>query len=374
MTDNIRIPLDAPNIGELEKEYVTRAIESGYVSTAGPLIGEFEERFAACVGARYAVATVNGTSAIHLALRLLGIGPGDEVIVPALTFVGTVNPVVYVGATPVAVDVDPLTWNIGVEALEQAITERTRAVIPVHLYGNPADMTAVGETARRYGLYIIEDAAEALGAAYQNRHVGTFGDVGVFSFNGNKVITAGGGGMLVTKDPALAERARLLVNQGRAPGITEFEHQEIGYNYRLTNLQAALGLAQMERLPEFLAVKGRNAALYRELLAGEAGLVWQRELGDARSSWWLFSVLVDAEQHGGDRVTVADKLRAAGVQARPLFKPLTQQSPYRKLGWRACPVAESLHARGISLPSASFLREDDIRETCRLLKTVGEGR
>ncbi|MEW6181619.1 MAG: LegC family aminotransferase [Bacillota bacterium] len=368
MTDSaIRIPLDAPNIGELEKEYVMRALDSGYVSSVGPLITEFEERFRAYTGARHAVATVNGTSAIHLALRLLGVGPGDEVIVPALTFISTVNPVVYVGATPVVVDVDPRTWNIDVSGLERAITTRTRAVILVHLYGNPVDMTGVMKVARRHGLRVIEDAAEALGATFEGCHVGTFGDVGVFSFNGNKVITTGGGGMLVTGDPGIAERARLLVNQGRAAGIIEYEHREIGYNYRLTNLQAALGLAQLERLPEFLAAKRLNAAVYRELLRGQPGLERQHEVKDAESNWWLFSVLIDPERFGEGRISTAERLRASGVQVRPLFMPIHRQPPYIEYACTGCPVAESLHERGLNLPSASFLKEEDVRETCRLL-------
>jgi perosamine synthetase len=369
----IWIPLDAPNIGDLEKEYVTRAVASGYVSTVGPLVAEFEERFAAYVGAQYAVATVNGTSAIHLALRLLGIGPGDEVIVPALTFVGTVNPVVYAGATPVAVDVDPQTWNISVNALEKAVTERTRAVIPVHLYGNPADMTAVGEIARRYGLYIIEDAAEALGATFRDRHVGTLGDLGVFSFNGNKVMTTGGGGMLVTDDRDMAARARLLVNQGRASGMIEYEHQEIGYNYRLTNLQAALGLAQMERLPEFLVVKRRNAALYRQELQGVPGLQWQTELEGAKSNWWLFSILIDGQEYGMEKGAVAERLLAAGVQVRPLFRPLACQPAYTQYGFKKCAVSELLFSKGLNLPSATSLTEEDVLEVCRFLNGKAGG-
>lgn len=364
---SIRIPLDAPNIGELEKQYVLRALESGYVSSVGPLVGEFEERFAAYVGARYAVATVNGTAAIHLALRLLEIGPGDEVIVPSLTFIATANPVVYLGATPVVVDVDPLTWNIDPGEVERAVTGRTRAVIPVHLYGNPADMSRLMDIARRHGLYVIEDAAEALGALYDGRHVGTFGDIGVFSFNGNKVITAGGGGMLVTNDPDLAARARLLVNQGRSIETLEYEHCEIGYNYRLTNLQAALGLAQMERLEQFLNAKRRNAAFYRELLQGVPGLDWQQELPGGRSSWWMFSILIDPGIYGRDRHAVADELRAAGIQVRPLFLPLTRQPVYAGYGLKACPAAEFLHWRGLNLPSTSFLTEEDVRYVCQVL-------
>ncbi|MEW6423863.1 MAG: LegC family aminotransferase [Bacillota bacterium] len=364
---SIRIPLDAPNIGELEKQYVFRALESGYVSSVGPLVSEFEERFAAFVGVRYALATVNGTAAIHLALRLLGIGPGDEVIVPALTFIATANPVVYAGATPVVVDVDPLTWNIDPDEVERAVTGRTRAVIPVHLYGNPADMSRLMDVARRHGLYVIEDAAEALGAMYDGRHVGTFGDIGVFSFNGNKVITTGGGGMLVTNDPELAARARLLINQGRALGAMEYEHLEIGYNFRLTNIQAALGLAQLERLSEFLSTKRRNAALYRKLLQEKPGLTWQHELREANSNWWLFSVLINAEIFGVDRYAVMERLIEAGVQTRPLFLPLTKQPAYKHYRLKKCKVAESLHENGLNLPSATFLKDKDIYTVCQLL-------
>lgn len=364
---SIRIPLDVPNIGELEKEYVLGALESGYVSSIGPLVSEFEERFAAFVGARYAVATVNGTAAIHLALRLLGIGPGDEVIVPALTFIATANPVVYVGATPVIVDVDPLTWNIDPTEVGKAITDRTRAIIPVHLYGNPADMSRLMDVARRYGLYVIEDAAEALGATYQGQHVGTFGDIGVFSFNGNKVITTGGGGMLVTNNPELAARARLLVNQGRNSETAEYEHLEVGYNYRLTNIQAALGLAQMERLGEFLHVKRRNAALYCELLQNVPGLKWQQETSQGKSSWWMFSIIIEPAMFGQDRYVLAEKLRKAGIQVRPLFLPLSRQPAYAGYKLKSCPAAELLHERGLNLPSASFLREEDIQYVCQVI-------
>ncbi|MDI6710303.1 MAG: LegC family aminotransferase [Bacillota bacterium] len=368
MDSQIRIPLDWPNIGELEKRYVLEALDSGFVSSAGPLVAEFERRFSRYVGAKHAVATVNGTAGLHLALRLLGIGPGDEVIVPALTFIATVNPVIYAGATPVVVDVDPRTWNIDPRAVERAITPRTRAIIPVHLYGNPADMVALREIAQGHGIHLIEDATEALGSTIGDRHVGTFGEMGIFSFNGNKVITTGGGGMLVTNDAALAERARLLVNQGRAAGSLEYEHQEIGYNYRLTNLQAALGLAQLERLPAFLDTKRHNAALYRELLRDVPGLAWQEEQREAKSNWWLFSILLDEKEYGEGRRSLMERLLSRGIQVRPLFLPLHRQPCYRGYTFDRCPVAEELHGRGINLPSASFLTTRDVREVCDALK------
>ncbi|WP_025774180.1 LegC family aminotransferase [Neomoorella thermoacetica] len=360
----IKIPLDWPNISELERDYILKALASGYVSSAGPLVREFEQRFAAYLGISHAVAVVNGTAGLHLALKLLGIGPGDEVIVPALTFIATVNPVVYVGARPVAVDVDPRTWNIDPAAIEKAITKHTRAIIPVHLYGNPADMDAILGLAREYGLYVIEDATEALGSTYKGKKTGTFGHIGVFSFNGNKIITTGGGGMLVTEDPELARRARILVNQGREPGETEYEHKEIGFNYRLTNLQAALGLAQLERLPEFLAAKRRNAAIYRRELQGIPGVDWQQELPGTESNWWLFSILIIAEKYGESREALMARLSGRGIQFRPLFKPIPLQPCYSHYSFPPCPVAVNLYAEGINLPSASFLEKDDIMAVC----------
>jgi len=360
----IKIPLDWPDLGELEKEYILKALGSGYVSSAGPLIREFEQRFAAYLGISHAVAVVNGTAGLHLALKLLGIGPGDEVIVPALTFIATVNPVVYVGARPVVVDVDPCTWNIDPGEVEKAITKHTRAIIPVHLYGNPADMGAILGLAQKYGLYVIEDATEALGSTYKGKKAGTCGHIGVFSFNGNKIITTGGGGMLVTEDPELARRARILVNQGRELGETEYEHAEIGFNYRLTNLQAALGLAQLERLPEFLAARRRNAAIYRRELRSISGIDWQEEAPGAESNWWLFSITIDEEEYGMGRQELMKRLHAQGIQVRPLFKPILLQPCYKPYSFSPCPVAENLYAGGINLPSASFLKHDDIMAVC----------
>ncbi|MCR4419336.1 MAG: LegC family aminotransferase [Clostridia bacterium] len=364
----VRVPLDWPNLGEAEKRYVTAALESGYVSSAGPLVREFEERFAAYLGVRFAVSTVNGTAALNLALRILDIGPDDEVIVPALTFVATVNPVLYVGASPLVVDVDPQTWNLDPKAVARAITARTKAIIPVHLYGNPVDMEPLMRQAKDHNLYVIEDATEALGATYGGRMAGTLGDVGVFSFNGNKIITTGGGGMLVTNNPHLARRARILVNQGRDPEETEYSHEEIGYNYKLTNLQAALGLAQLERLPEFLATKRRNATIYRRELGGIEGLCWQQETPGAESNWWLFSVWLDERRFGEDRRSVMGRLGRHGVQVRPLFKPIPEQPCYVGFSFPSCPVANRIYEGGLSLPSASFLTPEEVAYVCSVLK------
>ncbi|MGE5582417.1 MAG: aminotransferase class I/II-fold pyridoxal phosphate-dependent enzyme, partial [Bacillota bacterium] len=280
------IQLDAPNLGELEKEYLLKAVESGYVSTAGPFVPEFEARFASYLKAGACVAVQSGTAALHMALYELGIKEGDEVIVPAITFVASVNPVTYVGATPVLVDIDPDTWNIDPDKIEKTITPRTKAIIPVHLYGFPCDMDAIMDIANRHGLYVIEDATESLGATYKGRYTGTIGHIGCFSFNGNKVITTGGGGMIATNNLKQAEHIKFLVNQAR-DASKGYYHPEIGFNYRMTNLEAALGLAQFERLSEFLRKKREFYQIYQETFAGVDSVKEQEALGDTQTSAWL---------------------------------------------------------------------------------------
>ncbi len=250
----MNIELDAPNLGEKEKEYLMKCIDSSYVSTYGSFVPEFEEKFAKYLRAKRAVSTQSGTAAIHIALYELGIGSGDEVVVPVLTFVATVNPVMYVGATPVFVDVDPETWNIDPEEIKKVITPRVKAVIPVHLYGNPANMEEIMYISEKYGIPVIEDATESLGAKFRGKFTGTFGKFGCFSFNGSKIITTGGGGMVVTNDEKAADHIKFLINQARDPS-KGYYHPEIGFNYRMTNLETSLGLAQFERLDEFLRKK-----------------------------------------------------------------------------------------------------------------------
>jgi len=362
--NEIKIPLDWPNIGELEKKYLLEAIDSGFVSSSGPLIAEFESRFGAFVSAKHAVAVSSGTCGLHLALRLLEIGPGDEVIVPSLTFVATVNPVTYVGATPVVVDVTPDTWTLDPVKIKDALTPRTKAIIPVHLYGNPAHLNSICDLANSHGLYVIEDAAESLGATFCGKMTGTFGHIGVFSFNGNKVITTGSGGMIVTADSKIAERARLLVNQGREREQIEYLHSEIGYNYRLTNLQAALGLAQLERLPQFLKAKKNISNMYHQLLGSLPGLKFQKELQDARSSWWLSSILIDPEKFGEEKTALMKRLVSQGIQVRPFFIPMHRQPCFSEMGLQKNSIADELYNRGINLPSATFLTEESIRKVC----------
>ena len=353
----MRIELDAPNLGKLEKDYLAKAIDSGYISTYGPFVPEFEEKFACYLGAKRAVSTQSGTAAIHVSLHELGIGPGDEVIVPVLTFVATVNPVMYVGATPVFVDVDPKTWNIDPSRIKKAITPRTKAIIPVHLYGSPANMEEIMYISQKYGIPVIEDATESLGAKFKGKYTGTFGKFGCFSFNGNKIITTGGGGMVVTNDEKAADHIKFLVNQAR-DASSGYHHSEVGFNYRMTNLEAALGLAQFERLGEFLEKKRRFNEIYREVLNGL--VEFQEEYEGAESSWWLTSIkLPDNIQLSVEGLQ--RKLKEAGIPTRRIFMPIVEFPPYRSFKKGDYENAYKIYRRGLNLPSSTLNDIDDIR-------------
>ena len=363
------IPLAVPNIGSLEVEYVTRAVESGYVSSVGPFVTEFEQAFAQCVGARYAVACATGTAALHVGLLVLGVRPGDDVLCSDFTFVGSVNPIAYTGATPVFVDSEPRTWNIDPELVVGEIEGRAArgermpaAVEVVHALGQPADMTSILEVCERHGVPVLEDAAESLGAGWSGgalagRVTGAVGRVGAFSFNGNKIATTGGGGMLVTNDEDLARRARHLTTQAKVPDVG-YLHDEVGYNYRLTNIAAALGIAQLSRLDEFVARKREIAARYDEALAG-VGLVLPPRVPGMDATYWLYSVLVP-EGHDGGRNGVLEHLTARGVGARSLWRPLHAQPPFRDVRVVGSGrTSEELFVRGLSLPCATELTDDD---------------
>src|SRR3989338_7221549 len=320
-----QVYLDAPNVGELEKKYIAKAIDSGYVSTIGPWVREFEDKFADYLCTKIAVSTQSGTASIHIALHELKVGKDDEVIVPALTFVATVNPIIYVGAKPVFIDVDIKTWNINPEEIEKNITPRTKAIMPVHFYGNPCNMEAIMNTAKKNNLYVIEDATESLGALYKSRYVGTFGDLGCFSFNGNKVITTGGGGMVVGPDKNRLEHIKFLVNQARDES-KGYYHSEIGFNYRMTNIEAALGLAQLEKLDEFLAKKRRFNKIYREELKNSSFIQFQEESDGAESIWWLTCIILKENLDVND---VQRKLKEKGIPTRRIFMPVTESLPYK---------------------------------------------
>jgi perosamine synthetase len=357
------IPVAAPVLGDKELEYVTDCVRSGWVSSLGEYVKRFESGFAAYCGVSHGVATHNGTVALHLALAGLGIGPGDEIIVPTLTFVATANAVRYTGATPVFIDSEKESWNIDPEAVAHAITPRTRAIIAVHLYGHPAHMEPLQQLAEKHHLILIEDAAEAHGARYKGQRTGSLGDVGVFSFYGNKIITTGEGGMIVSDDSALIERCLFLENQAKSAS-NPYWHAEIGYNYRMTNMQAALGVAQLERIDELIAARLRNAAHYRQRLAGVPGLVMPPQAAWAENVYWMFSVLVQPE-FGADRNQVMAGLRRRGIETRPLFYPL-HTLPMYDTGQRL-PVAEWIGLTGMNLPSGSGLTPDEVDIVCDAL-------
>jgi perosamine synthetase len=355
------IPVYRPWITDKERRYVEEAVASTWISSKGAFIDRFERDFAAYVGARHGITAANGTVALHLAFVALGIGPGDEVIVPTLTYVASVNAIAYTGATPVFVDSDAEHWGLDPNAVERAVTPRTKAIEVVHLYGYPADMDPLIEIADRHGLALVEDAAEAHGAEYKGRRVGSIGTIAAFSFFGNKIVTTGEGGMVLTDNPALAERARHLRGQGVSPTRT-YWHDVIGFNYRLTNVAAAIGCAQLERIDETLAAKARLARLYRHHLAGVDGVALQDDAPWAKPVYWMNCILVDA--------SVRDQLREflarEGVETRPFFYPAHTLPMYERD--ERFPVAERLAASGINLPSHPTLTEDEVARICSLIR------
>ena len=361
------IPVYRPSIGELEKRYVAEAMDSGWISSRGAFLDRFEKGFAAYIGCSNGIATANGTVALHLALAALGIGPGDEVIVPTFTYVASVNAITYTGATPVFVDSEPQYWNVDPALVEAAITPRTRAIEVVHLYGHPADMDPILEIAARHNLVVVEDAAECHGALYKGRKVGSLGTIGSFSFFGNKIITTGEGGMLVTGDGELAERARRLRGQGVSPTRT-YWHEVVGFNYRMTNIAAAIGCAQLERVEETLAAKRTIAGWYRANLEGLAGVTVQGEAPWATAVYWMNSVLVDPRL----RDPLIVQLAAEGIETRPFFYPAHMLPMYAS--GAAFPVAERLGASGINLPSYAALEETQVAEVCAAVRRFVEAR
>lgn len=370
MTDFI--PVSAPALLGNEKRYVNECLDSTWISSIGAFIETFEQRFAAYCRTGHAVSCANGTVALHLALLGIGIGPGDEVLVPSLTYIASANAVRYCGAEPVFVDCDRRTWNLDPADLERKITPRTRAVMAVHLYGKPAPMAEILAIARTRGLAVVEDVAEAVGATYGGRPAGSLADVSAFSFFGNKVITCGEGGMVLTDDPALARRIRQLKGQGQ-----DFERRYwfpvVGYNYRMTNIEAALGLAQLERIDDYLAARDEIDAWYREELAGRGEITLQAREGGERSICWLFSGVLPGHA-GAARDEVMARLRREGVDSRPFFYPCHTLPPYRTGRPAECPEAEWLGERGLSLPTwVGMTREHVRRVAAALLAALAGG-
>jgi perosamine synthetase len=345
-----------PSLSGRELEYVVEAVSSGWISSLGPFVATFEEELAKAAEAKHALAVANGTVGLHLALAAAGIGPGDEVIVPSFTFVASAAAVRYVGADPVLADVDPRHWCLDPEDVKRRVTSRTRALMPVHIYGHPCDMDALQSIADEHDLVVIEDAAEALGARYRGRAAGALGDIGAFSFYGNKLITTGEGGAVLIDDDVLADRARILRDHAMDP-TRRYWHEEIGFNFRLTNVQAAIGVAQLERLDELLQRKRAIAERYTAGLSDVPGLQLQEELEWAQSSWWMFTVLVRPE-FGRDRDELAAELRTARVDSRPAFVAL-HELPHLRTD-DPLPVSEEIGRLGLTLPSGTTLTDDDV--------------
>jgi perosamine synthetase len=362
------IPVSAPSLGRRELELVTRCVESGWVSSGSPYVQEFEAGWASYCGRSHGIAVCNGTAALELSLATLGVGPGDEIIMPSLTIISCALAAVRLGAVPVLVDTDPQTWCIDVDRIEAAVGPRTRAIMPVHLLGHPVDMDPVLEVANRHGLVVIEDAAEAHGAQYLSRtggapgtwrQCGAMGDLGVFSFYANKVVTTGEGGMLVTDDPELEARARSLRDLAHEPG-RRFRHEELGFNFRLSGLQAALGVAQLEQINEVLARKRAIADFYQERFAGRPELQLPGEEPWARRVFWMYGIVARTAPPND---VVAEHLAQRGVQSRPFFLGLHEQPALAgrfRLGAGPLPVTERLSRYGFYLPSGPVLTEAEL--------------
>jgi perosamine synthetase len=365
------IPVAAPDLGETEERYVVDAIRSSWISSSGHYVGKFETTFAELCRARTAVSIVNGTAALHLAVEATGLQPGDEVIVPSLTYIATANAVRYAQGVPVFVDVEPETWCLDPDLIESAITARTKGIIAVDLYGHPADMDRIREVAARHGLWLIEDAAEAHFATYKGRVTGSLADMTVFSFFGNKIVTCGEGGAITTDNPQFERRIRLLRNQGMDPERRYF-FQVVGYNYRLTNVACALLCAQLERREWLINRRRELYRRYRRQLAGVPGVGLQPEAPWAVVTPWLFCVTIDAERFGRTRDEVMAVLQQNRIETRPFFLPVHQLPPYAPFhrgGTLA--ITEQLAASGVNLPTFSGMTDAQVDRVCSTLIAAG---
>jgi dTDP-4-amino-4,6-dideoxygalactose transaminase len=372
-----RIYLSPPHLGRHELNYLHKAVEDNWVAPIGPNLTGFEADLCAFTGVGHAVALTSGTAAIHLGLLLLGVEPGDEVLCPSFTFVATANPIVYCGATPVFVDSEADTWNMCPERLREAIINRIskgkkpKALILVHLYGMPAKLDELLAIAQEYGIAVLEDAAEALGARYWGRPLGSFGQVSVFSFNGNKILTTSGGGALLTPDAELAKKALFLATQAKDPA-PHYQHSEIGYNYRLSNLLAGIGRGQMELLEDRVKRRREIFGWYKENLAGLPGLSMApaTEPAGSRSNRWLTTILLDPATTAATPETLRQHLETCNIESRPLWKPLHLQPLFAEAPMYGGAVCADLFARGLCLPSGTAMGDDELR---RIAKAVRAG-
>ncbi|ACY14515.1 DegT/DnrJ/EryC1/StrS family aminotransferase [Haliangium ochraceum] len=372
-----RIYLSPPDVGAGERARLLEAFDSGWIAPVGPQLEAFERELAAFVGVPHAVALSSGTAALHLALRLAGVEAGDEVLTASMTFVATANAVVYQGARPVFLDSERESWNLDPELLAEELDACARrgavprALIAVDLYGQCADYQRIRAICERHGVALIEDAAEALGGEYRGRAAGSLGDIGAFSFNGNKIITTSGGGMLVTGDRALADKARFWATQAREP-VAHYQHEELGYNYRMSNLLAALGRAQLDTLPARVRRRRDIRAAYARALADAPGIAFAPEAEYGRSNGWLTCITVAPEEFGATRDDLRLALEREDIESRPLWKPMHMQPLYADARMRGGAVCERLFERGLCLPSGSSLRNEDIDRVVDIIRRTGE--
>ncbi|MDN3204657.1 DegT/DnrJ/EryC1/StrS family aminotransferase [Algoriphagus sediminis] len=368
-----KTPLSFPVFEGNEQRYSSKAIQSGHLATHGEFIGMFESALSRRLGTHEAVALNSGTSALHLALVLLGVGPGDEVICQSFTFCASANPIVYLGATPVFVDSERDTWNMSPELLEDAILDRInegkkpKAIIAVHLFGMPAKMNQIMEISQRYDIPVIEDAAEAIGSTLDGKQCGTFGTIGIFSFNGNKIMTTGGGGALISSDTRLLQKARYLSAQARED-LPYYQHLEIGYNYRMNNMAAAIGLAQLELLDQFIERRRDVNKRYRELLGNMPGIFFLDEKDGVFSNHWLTTITIDPDLSHTNNDKLRILLLKKDIESRFLWKPLHLQPVFRNMPFFGGDVAQSLFQTGLCLPSSVNLSLDNQREIVGLMK------
>ena len=366
------IPVNEPLLDGNEKKYLVECIETGWISSEGPFVERFENEMAAYVGRKYGIAVANGTAALDVAIAALEIEPGDEIILPTFTIISCVNAIIHAGGIPVVVDCEPDTWNMNVSHVEEKITPKTKAIMAVHIFGLPVDMEPLIKIANNYGLQIIEDAAQAIGLTCNNKECGSFGDISTFSFYPNKHVTTGEGGMVFTDDARLAERSRSLRNLC-FNNKKRFVHDELGWNYRMTNMQAALGLAQLERLNEFVGRKRYMGKRYNELLSGLSGVKLPLVRTDyAENIYWVFGLVLDGEL-GIDAVEAMSRLAKKEIGTRPFFCPMHMQPILKRMGLfenESFPVAENLYQQGFYIPSGMTLTDEQIERVSSAVKEI----
>ena len=369
------ILLSTPHMGDYEHKFVTEAFETNWIAPIGPHVDAFEREFCQTVGSSHAAAVTSGTAALQLALKLVGVGVGDEVFCSSLTFSASANPIAYLGAKPVFIDSDRLSWNMDPNLLVAALEQKAKlgklpkAVILVHLYGQSADIDPILKACNHYGVPMIEDAAEALGATYKGRSPGTFGKIGIFSFNGNKIITTSGGGMLVSEDPEMTTKARFLATQARDPA-PHYQHSEIGYNYRLSNVLAGIGRGQLMVLKDRVAARRRNCEIYEQALGDVPGIEFMPEAAWGLSTRWLTCLTIDPTAFGADREQVRLALAEAQIEARPVWKPLHLQPIFQDYECFGGEVSEDLFDRGLCLPSGSNLTDEELDRVIQAILKV----